>query len=48
VPGSFFIFENDYKLMESNRIRLGLGNMNPEEPSLHKAFEVFEKALQTA
>jgi aspartate/methionine/tyrosine aminotransferase len=48
VPGAFFLFENDYKLMESNRIRLGLGSLNPEEPKLHEAFEVLEKAVQTA
>jgi aspartate/methionine/tyrosine aminotransferase len=48
VPGAFFLFESNYKLMESNRIRLGLGSLNPEEPELHEAFEALEKAVQTA
>ena len=48
VPGAFFLFENDYKLMESNRIRLGVGSLDPDEPKLHEAFEVLEKAVQTA
>jgi len=46
VPGAFFLFGNNYRLVESNRIRLGLGSLNPEEPRLHEAFEVLEKAVQ--
>lgn len=48
VPGAFFLFKDDYELMESNRIRLGLGALNPDEPQLHEALEVLGKAIQTA
>jgi aspartate/methionine/tyrosine aminotransferase len=47
VPGTFFLFKSDYKLVESNVIRLGLGSINPENPCLTEAFEVLEKALKT-
>jgi aspartate/methionine/tyrosine aminotransferase len=45
VPGAFFLFKNDYKLVKSRMVRLGLGNINPEESNLAEAFAVFEKAL---
>ena len=47
VPGTFFLFKNGYELVRSNRIRLGLGNINPDEPNLAEAFEVLEKAMNT-
>jgi len=47
VPGTFFLFKNGYKLKDSNMIRLGLGNINPDKPNLMKAFEAMEKALNT-
>jgi len=47
VPGAFFLFKSGYKLMQSNRIRLSLGNINPDNPNLPEAFEVLEKALNT-
>lgn len=47
VPGAFFLFEANYKLAKSNRIRLGLGSLNPEEPKLVEALGVLEKAVQT-
>ena len=47
VPGTFFLFRSGYKLVKSNMIRLGLGNINPDEPNLSKALEVLEKALST-
>lgn len=46
VPGSFFLFGNGYELVESNRIRLGLGSLNPDKPQLDEAFEVLEKAVR--
>ena len=48
VPGAFFLFEDDYELMESNRIRLGLGSLNPDKPELPEAFEILERAVKTA
>jgi len=48
VPGAFFLFENDYRLVGSNRVRLGVGSLDPNEPKLAEAFEVFEKAVRTA
>jgi hypothetical protein len=47
VPGTFFLFKNGYKLSESDRVRLSLGNINPNEPTLTDALEAFEKALNT-
>jgi aspartate/methionine/tyrosine aminotransferase len=45
VPGTFFLFKNGYKLYKSDRIRLGLGNIHPDQSSLAKALGEFEKAL---
>ena len=47
VPGTFFLFKSSYKLTKSNKIRLGLGNINPKKPKLAEAFEALEKALKT-
>jgi aspartate/methionine/tyrosine aminotransferase len=47
VPGAFFLFKNDYKLVKSDRIRLGVGNINPDKPNLTEAFDVLGKALGT-
>jgi len=47
VPGAFFLFKDDYKLVKSNRIRLGLGSMNPDKPNLTQGLEVLEKAINT-
>jgi aspartate/methionine/tyrosine aminotransferase len=47
VPGSFFVFKDGYELARSDRIRLGLGAINPDEPKLAEAFEVMEKAIDT-
>jgi aspartate/methionine/tyrosine aminotransferase len=47
VSGTFFICKSSYKLMKSNMIRLGLGNINPDESNLGEAFEAVEKALNT-
>jgi aspartate/methionine/tyrosine aminotransferase len=47
VPGTFFLFKNNCKLMKSNMIRLGIGNINPDKPSLTEALEALEKAVNT-
>jgi len=47
VPGTFFLFKNNCKLIKSNMMRLGLGNINPDKPNLTEALEVLEKALDT-
>lgn len=47
VPGAFFLFNTDYKLVRSDMIRLGLGNLNPDESNLTEALEALEKALKT-
>jgi aspartate/methionine/tyrosine aminotransferase len=48
VPGTFFLFENDHDLVESSMVRLGVGGLDPDEPRLAEAFDVFEKAVRTA
>jgi aspartate/methionine/tyrosine aminotransferase len=45
VPGTFFLFKNNDKLETSNRIRLGLGNINPDASSLTQALNTLEKAI---
>jgi aspartate/methionine/tyrosine aminotransferase len=47
VPGTFFLFKNNRQLMKSQMIRLGLGNMNPDECNLSEALVALEKALNT-
>jgi aspartate/methionine/tyrosine aminotransferase len=47
VPGAFFLFENDYKLVESDWMRLGVGSLDPNEQKLDEAFGVLLKAIQT-
>jgi len=47
VPGTFFLFRNFYKLMKSDKIRLSLGNINPNKPNLTEALEVLQEGLKT-
>jgi len=47
VPGAFFLFKNDYKMVQSDMIRLGLGNINPDKAKLVEAFDALEKAVNT-
>jgi len=47
VPGTFFLFKNNCKLIKSSMMRLGLGNINPDKSNLMEALEVLEKALVT-
>jgi len=45
VPGAFFLF-NEYKINKSNQVRLGLGNISPENPNaLDNALQNLEEAL---
>jgi len=44
VSGAFFFFKDD-EFVESSMVRLGLGNINPDDRNLEEAFVVFEKAL---
>jgi aspartate/methionine/tyrosine aminotransferase len=48
VPGAFFLFKNGYRLETSNFVRLGLGNVNPDNSNLAKAFETLEEAFGSA
>ena len=47
VPGAYFLFKNDYKLGRTNMIRLGLGNVNPEEQILTEALDTLKIAMKT-
>ena len=47
VPGTFFLFKNDYELLKSNRIRLSLGGIDPNGSSLQEALEALENAIDT-
>ncbi|MEM3823739.1 MAG: pyridoxal phosphate-dependent aminotransferase, partial [Candidatus Bathyarchaeia archaeon] len=47
VPGTFFLFKNNYEMVRSNMIRLGLGNINPYNHNLQEALENLEKAIKT-
>ena len=47
VPGSFFYYKNNYKLVKTNTIRLGIGNINPGKPNLIDALETFKKSINS-
>ncbi len=47
VPGTFFLFKNNYKLARSNMVRLGLGNINPSGSDFHLALDALESAINT-
>ena len=45
VPGTFFLFKK-HEINKSNKLRLGIGAINPEKPeSLNNALQTFGKAL---
>lgn len=48
VPGTFFLFKNDYDLVESNWMRLGIGNINPDAPDISEALKALETAINTS
>jgi len=46
VPGAFFLFKG-YEINESNHVRLGVGNINPENPKdLDNALQSLDAALR--
>jgi aspartate/methionine/tyrosine aminotransferase len=47
VPGAFFLFKNNYKIVETGMVRLGLGAMEPDGSSLTEALDVLKKAIVT-
>jgi aspartate/methionine/tyrosine aminotransferase len=46
VPGAFFLFEESNELMDSNKIRIGLGAINPQEDELDEGLETLGKAIE--
>jgi aspartate/methionine/tyrosine aminotransferase len=46
VPGTFFLFDSDYKLKRTNMLRLGLGNIRPQGQTLTKALDTLETAMR--
>jgi len=47
VPGAFFLFR-EYEINESNHVRLGIGNINPEKPKdLDNALHSLEDAIRS-
>jgi len=47
VPGAFFLFKKDYKIEDSNMVRLGVGNIKPDNSNLSEGLEALEKAINT-
>jgi aspartate/methionine/tyrosine aminotransferase len=47
VPGAFFMFKDGEKVVKSDMIRLGLGNVDPDDARLNEAFSVMEEAQRT-
>lgn len=47
VPGTFFLFQSDYKLMKTSMLRLSLGNIDPEKHNLSESLDTLEAALKT-
>ncbi len=45
VPGAFFLFENGCELAKSNKVRIGLGNLNPDNPELAEALAALKQAI---
>lgn len=43
VPGAFFLYEDGYRIVKSNRLRLGVGNVNAS--NLDEALSIFENAV---
>jgi len=46
VPGTFFLFKHDHKLVNSEKIRLGFGNIGPDKQKLVEALRTLEKVLK--
>jgi hypothetical protein len=47
VPGAFFLFKNGYTITRTNRIRLGLGHVNPDRQTLAEALDTLKIALKS-
>jgi len=46
VPGAFFLFK-EYEINQSNQVRVGVGNVNPEKPEdLDDALQSLEEAVR--
>ncbi len=48
VPGAFFLFRNSYELVKSNRMRLGVGSLSPDNSRLAEGLDLLEKMVRTA
>lgn len=46
VPGAFFLFKDDYELVKSDMIRVGIGYIDPDNSNLAEALDVLEKAVK--
>jgi len=46
VPGTFFLFKNDYKLQKTNKIRLGLGKLDPDTSQLTQGLKKLSSAFK--
>jgi aspartate/methionine/tyrosine aminotransferase len=47
VPGALFLFRDDYQLVRSNMVRLGLGAVDPDDSNLSASLEALEKAAKS-
>jgi aspartate/methionine/tyrosine aminotransferase len=45
VPGAFFFYKNDYKLAQSDMVRIGVGNINPDDSTMSEALEALKKSI---
>ena len=46
VPGTFFLYEDDYELKRTNMLRLSLGNISPKGQRLAKGLATLESAMK--
>jgi aspartate/methionine/tyrosine aminotransferase len=47
VPGAFFLFNKDQATVETEWMRLGIGNISPDGTDLAEALEALGKAIET-
>jgi aspartate/methionine/tyrosine aminotransferase len=45
VPGAHFLFKNDYEVIKSNMMRIGLGALSPSEHDVQSALETLRVAM---
>lgn len=48
VPGAFFLFSGGYELARSNKVRVGLGCLNPDSSKLDEALTIIKQAIVTS